>query len=200
MRKSRSQGGAAKRTAANTVRIIAGKWRSRRIIVPPGDGLRPTGDRARETLFNWLTPYLPGANVLDLFAGSGVLSFEALSRGADRATLIEKNPTAASQLKDTGAAFEHPGVNVICAEALEWLTKGSATRFDIIFLDPPFDSDLMSTALSSICPNWLTSTGLVYVETSHELGDITLPGGLQWTKSTRLGNVCIGLASQLAEN
>lgn len=132
------------------VRIIGGDWRGTRLPVADRDGLRPTADRVRETLFNWLQPILPGARVLDLFAGTGALGLEAVSRGAREAVLVERDLQLADGLRQLAAKL--PGgerVQVVCADALGWLrqTPGS---FDLVFVDPPFADDLWRPAFDAL--------------------------------------------------
>lgn len=183
-----------------SVRIISGIWRSRLITVPAIPGVRPTGDRVRETLFNWLGPYLPGARCLDLYAGSGVLAFEALSRGAHSASLVDGDIAVVSQLKQTLASFSHPLATIHHADGPTWLSNTTPQAFDIIFLDPPFDSELMEKSLSLIEPAWLADKALIYVETSGHIEDLKLPRALEWTKRTQVGNVGIGLATRRAQS
>jgi len=149
------------------VRIIGGHWRGRRLPVPDTAGLRPTPDRVRETLFNWLAPYLSGAVCLDLFAGTGVLGLEALSRGARRAVLVEQNAEAVRSLHQAEALLEARDARVAQGEALAWL-QGSAEAFDIVFLDPPYASDLLVPALELLAQRGLVSPGgFVYLEFAH---------------------------------
>ncbi len=132
------------------VRIIGGDWRGTRLPVADRDGLRPTADRVRETLFNWLQPMLPGARVLDLFAGTGALGLEAVSRGAREAVLVERDPQLADVLRQLAAKL--PGgerVQVVCADALGWLHATSGS-FDLIFVDPPFAGDLWRPAFEAM--------------------------------------------------
>ena len=132
------------------VRIIGGEWRGTRLPVADRDGLRPTADRVRETLFNWLQPMLPGARVLDLFAGTGALGLEAVSRGAREAVLVERDPRLAEDLRLHVAKL--PGgdrVQVVCADALAWLGTAHG-EFDLIFMDPPFAGDLWRPALVAL--------------------------------------------------
>lgn len=150
-------------TAPGKVRLIAGRWRGTRLDVPAAPGLRPTADRVRETLFNWLAPYLPGARVLDLFAGTGALGLEALSRGAASVRLVERDPALAAALRALLARLpESGGGHVIQGDALETL-RSSAERFDIVFVDPPFAGDLWSRTWPLLAPR-LAADGLVYVE------------------------------------
>jgi 16S rRNA (guanine966-N2)-methyltransferase len=132
------------------VRIIGGEWRGTRLPVVDRDGLRPTADRVRETLFNWLQPMLPGARALDMFAGTGALGLEAASRGAHEAALVERDPRLAEDLRLLAAKL--PGgdrVQVVCADALTWL-RTAAGEFDLIFVDPPFAGDLWRPALAAL--------------------------------------------------
>ncbi|MDX1550554.1 MAG: 16S rRNA (guanine(966)-N(2))-methyltransferase RsmD, partial [Lysobacter spongiicola] len=134
--------------APGQVRLIGGRWRGSKLPVADIEGLRPTSDRVRETLFNWLMPVLPGARVLDLFAGSGALGLEALSRGAATATLVERDPLLATALAQVAARL--PGgeaATVVQADALAWLPAQPRGSFDIAFLDPPFSAGLWEQAL-----------------------------------------------------
>ncbi|MFO8155000.1 MAG: 16S rRNA (guanine(966)-N(2))-methyltransferase RsmD [Thiohalospira sp.] len=147
------------------VRIIAGRWRGRRLPVPEGRGLRPTPDRVRETLFNWLAPDLSGAHCLDLFAGSGVLGLEALSRGASGAVLVERAAPVAHSLREQVTRLEAEAVRVEQQDALRWL-KGPAEPFDIVFLDPPFDADLWQPVAAALeAGGWLAADARIYAET-----------------------------------
>ncbi len=129
------------------LRIIGGQWRSRRLNFPEAPGLRPTPDRVRETLFNWLAPYVEGARVLDPFAGSGALLLEALSRGAAGALAVEFDPAAAAALRDNLALLRAEGAEVRQGDALQRLQQDAATPFDLAFLDPPFHKDLLAPGL-----------------------------------------------------
>jgi len=155
-------------TSAQTpgqVRIVGGQWRRTRLPVALRDGLRPTPDRTRETVFNWLQPVLPGVRVLDLFAGSGALGLEAVSRGAGEAVLVERDPALARSLRETVARL--PGgkaVQVIQADALRWLAAPLHGRFDLVFVDPPFADDLWPSVLAAL-PPWLAENAWLYLET-----------------------------------
>jgi len=152
-------------TTTNQLRIIAGKWRSRRLAFPDQPGLRPTGDRVRETLFNWLAPYLPGATCLDAFAGSGALGFEALSRGAKAALFLESNPQAVRTLKANKASLEADDATIKLADTLDWLNKPTESFFDIVFVDPPFNADLHNQCLTQLLAiGACRPDSLVYVE------------------------------------
>lgn len=146
------------------VRLIGGRWRGSKLAVLDAPGLRPTSDRVRETLFNWLAPILPGARVLDLFAGSGALGLEALSRGAASAVLVERDPSLAASL--LAATRRLPGgeaARVVQADALAWLHSQPRSAFDIAFVDPPFSAGLHATVLHSLMP-LLDDQAWLYVE------------------------------------
>jgi 16S rRNA (guanine966-N2)-methyltransferase len=164
--------------APGMVRIVGGRWRGSKLPVSQREGLRPTADRVRETVFNWLQPVLPGARVLDLFAGSGALGLEALSRGAHAATLIERDRDLAASLRATLERLRRgdpPELacdpEVIQADALRWLAGVPADgaiankrRYDLVFLDPPFSDDLWRPVLRAL-PPWLADEAWLYVET-----------------------------------
>ena len=154
----------------NSVRIIAGDWRGRRIRFPAAPGLRPTSDRRRETLFNWLAPDLPGARCLDLFAGSGALGFEAASRGAARVVLVESSREVAAALAASRRALgAESRTEVIHARATRYLAR-AAEPFDIVFLDPPFAQPaLVGDACQRLASGWLAPGAWVYLEVAaHE--------------------------------
>ena len=149
---------------AGRIRIIGGRWRGTRLPVPDRPGLRPTSDRVRETLFNWLAPALPGARVLDLFAGTGALGIEAVSRGAASAVLVEHDPGAAQGLRDTAAGLQGGGaLHVVRSDALAWLHAQADAAFDIAFVDPPFDANLWGGVLPVLAPK-LSPRAWLYVE------------------------------------
>jgi 16S rRNA (guanine966-N2)-methyltransferase len=150
-------------TPAGKIRLIGGRWRGTRLDVPPSPGLRPTADRVRETLFNWLMPYLPGAKVVDVFAGTGALGLEALSRGAADAVLIERDAALASSLRSTLARLEGgERGRVVQGDALAWLAA-QAELFDVAFVDPPFAAGLWSRVWPALAPH-LAPGALVHVE------------------------------------
>lgn len=158
-----------------TVRIIGGRWRGTKLAVSARPGLRPTSDRVRETLFNWLLPMLPGARVLDAFAGSGALGLEAVSRGAAEAVLIERDPSLAHSLRATvdrlGAADR---VQVIGDDALRWLGRAPERRFDLIFIDPPFAGDTeggLWTRAWAAAESWLEADAWLYLEQPSSADD-----------------------------
>ena len=164
-----ASGAAAGRISSgrNRVRIIAGQWRSRVIHFPAASELRPTPDRVRETLFNWLGQRLDGRECLDLFAGSGALGFEALSRGAARVVMVERDRQVAAALRESVQALAASGAQVVEGEALAWLDR-NAERFDVAFVDPPYASGLAAAALARL-PAHLKPGGRVYVESAQPL-------------------------------
>ena len=149
----------------NRVRIIAGTWRSRVIRFPPAAALRPTPDRVRETLFNWLGQRLDGLACLDLFAGSGALGFEALSRGARRVVMVERDRAVAAALRASAKELGASGADIVEGDSLKYLER-SAERFDVVFLDPPFARDLAARALEAL-PSRLNPGARVYVESGQ---------------------------------
>ena len=152
----------------NQVRIIGGEWRSRRIAFPDHEGLRPSADRVRETLFNWLGQDLSGKRCLDLFAGSGALGFEALSRGAASLVMVEKSRKVCAALRRNAELLGAKNLQLHCADALEFATAAADdadARFDVVFLDPPFDSTLLAQALPLLRP-LLRPGARVYVESA----------------------------------
>ncbi len=180
---------------SNQIRIIGGAHRGRRLRFPTVPGLRPTADRVRETLFNWLQPQLPGARCLDLFAGSGALGLEAASRGAARVQMLDRSPRVVEQLRENAALLQLDQVRVSQASALEWL-QGAATPFDILFLDPPFDDHLLGEVCYSLqAGGWLAPAARIYLEMAAPDPLPELPG--EWTrlKAKRAGQVCYYLFS-----
>jgi len=152
--------------SSGSVRIIGGKWRSRNLRFVSVGGLRPTGSRIRETLFNWLAPTIEGARCLDLFAGSGALCFEALSRGADCCVAIVANSQAVSELRHNQAQLTANNLDIVSGDCQKLLERGNTAQpYDIIFLDPPFDMKLHKQAsILLISGNWLASKAQIYCE------------------------------------
>ena len=181
---------AAGRAARSRVlRIIGGSWRGRRLRFPPQAEIRPTPDRIRETLFNWLGPRVPGARCLDLFAGSGALGLEALSRGAAQATFVERDAIAVRELRARLTEWRAVGAQVEHSDALRFL--GAAVQpFDIVFLDPPFASTLLAESCRMLEErHWLGAHALVYIETDARTGLPPLPPTWTVTKAKQAGAV-----------
>lgn len=181
--------------ALGQLRIIGGEWRSRLIDFDAAAGVRPTPDRVRQTLFDWLTPLLPGSRVLDLFAGSGALGMEALSRGAGQARFIEQGSAQSAAIRRSLAKLgAGDRAETIQADALGWLASAgtrTALHYDIVFLDPPYDSDLLGQALQAL-PPLLAGTHRIYVEwPKTRLPD--WPAGFQLIREKAAGQVSYGL-------
>jgi len=171
----------------NEVRIIGGKWKRRKLAFPDRPTLRPTPNRARETLFNWLAGYLEGARCLDLFAGSGALAFEALSRGALNATLVDNDAQVVRALQKTRDLLAADNCTILQSSALEFLRQ-SAAIWDIVFLDPPFAGPLLQQSLDALQSGTCLHDGaIVYAEARV----LDLPDLTRWRiwKSSRAGDV-----------
>ena len=152
----------------NSLRIIGGEWRSRQIKFADCAIIRPTPDRVRETLFNWLSVKIENAICLDLFAGSGALGFEAASRGAEHVTLVESDAASVKMLNEQKQALSAQQVNIVHQDALMYLQKTNQ-KFNLVLLDPPFDSELLQHAVSTIITRGLlTASGLLYIESSKQ--------------------------------
>ncbi len=151
----------------NEFRIIAGAWRRRKLAFPPLPGIRPSPDRVRETLFNWLMDWVTGARCLDLFAGSGALGLEALSRGAAAVAFVDRERAALDAIRGHLELLKAQGGTLVQADALAWL-EGPATPFDIVFLDPPFDAGLLPRVCALLERGWLKSGAFIYMEYAAE--------------------------------
>ncbi|WP_133650051.1 16S rRNA (guanine(966)-N(2))-methyltransferase RsmD [Paraburkholderia flava] len=165
---SRAHGASTGRGKPHAIRIIGGDWKRTPLPVLDLDGLRPTPDRVRETLFNWLGQRLEGQRCLDLFAGSGALGFEAASRGAARVLMVERNARAAAQLRANQAHLSAKTIEIAEADALRLAASLAPGSFDVVFLDPPFDGDLLGRALELVVP-LLSADGMLYVESGEAL-------------------------------
>jgi 16S rRNA (guanine966-N2)-methyltransferase len=193
---SRPSPQARRGASARTLRIIGGTWRGRRLRFPPTPEIRPTPDRVRETLFNWLAPRLPGARCLDLFAGSGALGLEALSRGAAHVTFVERDLAAAREIRARLAEWGARAASVEHADARNFLERQPVSSFDIVFLDPPFASMLLEeTAARLEQAGWLSDGALVYVESPADAVP-PLPPGWTLLKAKRAGEVGYHLYSR----
>lgn len=181
-----------KKAKSGSIRIIAGKHRGRKLPVLMAEGLRPTTDRVKETLFNWLMPYIHGSNCLDCFAGAGSLGFEALSRGATKVNLIELNKNAANQLVANKQLLKSNDIAVSNANVLEFLKTPSNEKFDIVFIDPPFRQNLTAQTSELLEQSWLADDALIYVEMEVE-GDQSVPINWQLLKEKIAGQVAYRL-------
>lgn len=184
------------------MRIIGGIWRGRRLPVHPHPDLRPTPDRVRETVFNWLSPELAGARCLDLFAGTGALGIEALSRGAGALVLVEQDAGIAAALSENLTRLKAHAAQVIHTDALRYLRRQDqasaiAPPFDIVFLDPPFRGHLLPDCLKLLTDNdkqWIKPGGLVYIESAKAGTGWALPPSWELLRSKTAGQVGYHLA------
>jgi len=187
------------KSQAGRLRIVAGNWRSRLLDIADVPGLRPTSERIRETLFNWLAPEIHSKRCLDLFAGTGALGLEALSRGAGSVVFVEKSARAARQLQSNINTLGAEGALVRCMDARDFLQSGHEEPFDIVFLDPPFADD----ALDETCrlleeKAFLTGGGLVYLEQDRTKEMAVLPDNWRVLKNKTAGNVLYMLVQRAA--
>jgi 16S rRNA (guanine966-N2)-methyltransferase len=190
---------ASAKRPAGQLRIIGGRFRGRRLPIPDLPGLRPTGDRLRETLFNWLAPSIAGSCCLDAFAGSGALGLEAASRGAAQVVMIERSERALAQLGDSVRVLGDTCVEVvelIGADTVSWLSAQPPAAFDVIFLDPPFAAGLLEPVCGLLqARGWVKSGSLVYLEAALPDGFPALPDGWTLLRDKRAGQVRYGLAA-----
>lgn len=182
---------------ARTLRIIGGAWRGRKLRFPASAAIRPTPDRVRETLFNWLGSHTQAARCLDLFAGSGALGLEALSRGAAHVTFVEQDEAAARELRARLAEWQAGDAVVKRMDALRYLTD-APTAFDLVFLDPPFASELVSQAAQRLEAGWLAPGALIYVECPSRARLPALPASWQPLKAKQAGEVGYHLLAHAA--
>lgn len=182
------------RNEIGEVRIIGGDFRGRKLAVRQAEGLRPTSDRIRETLFNWLQFDVPGASCLDVFAGSGALGFEAASRGAASVTFLELSPQNADQLKANQRLLKANNLNIFQTDSLVWLSKPAESAFDIVFLDPPFHQGLMQPALDKLFENgYVSEATWLYLEQEKTLDWPSFPKGWQCYRDKTTSQVRLGL-------
>ncbi len=189
------------RSSTGNLRIIGGRWRSRRLSFPLVHQLRPTANRIRETLFNWLQNDVSGEFCLDLFAGSGALGLEALSRGAQQVFFLEKNPQAARAISENLETLGAGQEAVICAEALRWLADPPRNiRFGIVFVDPPYAENLEARVCQALeSSGLLKQRALVYLESDKDLQENLLPDNWRIFKKKRAGAVCYVLLERRGE-
>ncbi|MBJ7551103.1 16S rRNA (guanine(966)-N(2))-methyltransferase RsmD [Marinomonas ostreistagni] len=182
----------ATKGGASKLRIIGGEWRSRQLPILELEGLRPTTDRVRETVFNWLNFEVPGAKCLDLFSGSGALGLEALSRGAKECTFVELNKAVARQIQTNLSTLNAHNGHVLNMDALSFL-QTEKTPYDIIFLDPPFRKGLLEQILPKLEGNWLSDKAYIYIERESENPLTELPEHWQLKKEKRAGQLTFAL-------
>lgn len=177
------------------MRIIGGRWRGRRIDFPDVAGLRPTPDRVRETLFNWLAPYISGARVLDLFAGSGALGFEALSRGAASVVAVDSHRRVAAALRAAAGQLDAAAFSMVAADAATFLARSAAGPFDLVFLDPPHASPDYERYCSLVSADGiLAPRGMVYLEFARPgTPDFSTPESWTLYRAARAGHLAYQL-------
>lgn len=182
----------------NQLRIIAGLWRGRNISLIDQAGLRPSPNRVRETLFNWLQNDIVSANCLDLFAGSGALSFEAASRGANEVSCVEISKEAAVSIKDNIALLQADNITLVQQDAFKFLSSGELKqKYDLVFLDPPFDLNYLEDCCDLLEKNsCLAESALIYLESDQELEKYTLPKNWTLKKQKKAGQVYYGLCQR----
>ena len=180
-RQARARGG-----PPGEVRLIGGLWKRSKLPVIDRPGLRPTPDRVRETLFNWLGQDLTGWRVLDAFAGSGALGFEAASRGAAEVLLLERDTLLSRSLVDVKARLKADAVQIVGADALAWLSRCTPGRFELVLIDPPFDADVFDAALAAAAPA-VVAGGYVYLEAPRRID--SAPAGFTLHRHLRAGAV-----------
>lgn len=175
------------------VRLIGGLWKRSKLPVADKPGLRPTPERVRKTLFDWLGQDLTGWRVLDAFAGSGALGFEAGSRGAAEVLLLERDADLVTSLRVSRQRLHAHALRIEAADALAWMARGEPARFDLVLLDPPFEADLFDRALAVATP-LAAAGGFVYVEAPRRLAEV--PAGLELQRHGRAGAVHFHLLRQ----
>lgn len=181
----------------NSVRIIAGDWRGRRLPVANVPGLRPSGDRSRETLFNWLQPWVVAAECADLFAGTGALGFEAASRGAASVLMVEKDPRAFAVLRESAEQLQAEQVSLHAGGAMSFIESLATESLDLVFVDPPFDSNLGGLVLERLAAQGCVRPGgFVYVE-SPASTQIARPEGWSTWRDQEMGEVRMQLFRRL---
>jgi len=184
-----------KKSRQGQLRIVAGNWRSRLLQIADVPGLRPTAERIRETLFNWLVPRIYGARCLDLCAGTGALGIEALSRGASSVVFVEQSSVATQTLKANIASLSASGTEVLNIDAQKYLAESKVEAFDIVFIDPPFADDLQHELCRLLAVRkWLADDARVYVEMDRDQPALRLPENWQELKNKTTGNVRYVLA------
>ena len=187
---ARRPGHSSKRSRSGRLRIVAGKWRSRLLRLADDPSLRPTSERIRETLFNWLAPSLDGASCLDLFAGSGALGLEALSRGAGQVVFVEQSTRCVKILRENIALLDAAGAEVLHTDALNYLRCAQPVEFDLVFVDPPFAADLYGELCRLLQENgWLAENARIYIEQPRDVQTSWSSEGWTVLKEKTAGNV-----------
>jgi len=185
----------------NRLRIIGGRWRGRKLSFPDIEGLRPTPDRVRETVFNWLQPVIQGARCLDLYCGSGAFGFEAGSRGAAEVVMVDSNRDVTATLQEHSGLLKAQGMQIVQRDILAFLQTTESSPFDIVFLDPPYSKNLLFPCCEQLeTSGWLKQGATIYLEAEHEIDQACLPSGWILAKSKRAGQVNYHLARREVGN
>ncbi|MBD1559363.1 16S rRNA (guanine(966)-N(2))-methyltransferase RsmD [Vibrio sp. S9_S30] len=193
MVRRRQSNSSQKKQSSGFVRIISGLWRGRKLPVYDAEGLRPTTDRVKETLFNWLAQDIPRSKILDLFAGSGSLGFESASRQAQHVTLLEMNAQAYKQLQSNIQTLNANNIDAIHTDTLTFL-KQAGTPHDVVFIDPPFRKGLLDDVIHLLEQNgWLSANAMIYIESEKELVIDAVPAHWQLHREKTAGQVCYRL-------
>ncbi|MBL4829102.1 MAG: 16S rRNA (guanine(966)-N(2))-methyltransferase RsmD [Aliivibrio sp.] len=198
-RQQRTQSSSSPKKRDGSIRIISGLWRGRKLPVHNTEGLRPTTDRIKETVFNWLSKDILQSHCLDVFAGSGGLGFEALSRGADKVTMIELDKNAYQQLITNKITLKSEKVEIIHDNALNFLQK-PGQPYDLVFIDPPFRKGLLDDTIKQLEDNqWLAKGALIYIETEKEMSHIDTPANWKLHREKTAGQVSYRLYQREAK-
>lgn len=193
MVKRRPQSSSQKRSTSGFVRIISGLWRGRKLPVHDVEGLRPTTDRVKETVFNWIAQDIPMSSCLDLFSGAGSLGFEAASRQAKNVVMIELDKQVANQLKTNANTLKAENIEIINTNSLSFLEQ-SAQPFDIVFIDPPFRKGLTEEVVTKLeAQGWLAENALIYIESEKEWAVTNLPQNWELRREKSAGQVTFRL-------
>lgn len=174
---------------ASKLRIISGEWRSRQLPIPNIEGLRPTPDRVRETLFNWINHFVPGAQCADLFCGSGALGLEALSRGAKSTLFVDNSKVVTRQMQENLTTLKANNADVVQQNAKDFLAEATPRPMDIVFLDPPFRKNWMEQIVPLLEKGWLADHAMVYIEMEKEASLPTLPAHWSLLKEKEAGQL-----------
>ncbi len=177
------------KTKPSKLRIISGEWRSRQLPIPNIEGLRPTPDRVRETLFNWINHYVPGACCGDFFCGSGALGLEALSRGAKQLTFVDNSKQVTRQMQENLGTLNAKNAQVVQQNAAQFLETATPQALDIVFLDPPFRKGWLGQIIPLLERGWLAPRALVYIEMEKEASLPELPSHWQLSKEKTAGQL-----------
>lgn len=183
----------------SSIRIIGGEWRSRKLSVPDAPGLRPTPDRVRETLFNWLAPTIQGARVFDAFTGSGALFLEALSRGASSGLALDTHQDAVNNLRNNLDLLRCENAEVLRLDALQYLSRDAAQGFDIVLLDPPFHQGLLLNACQLLeAHQWLNPRAWIYTESEQAPSSLGVPSSWRLHREKHSGQVHYALWQKMS--